>query len=113
MIRLEDPGKLHFLHPPVDDRFDERPHEHKPHAPRLVLRHNVRADRPHPLDPLLVPEEADETEGEEAAIDRLDPRVVVEEAEDGTDRLATNLSYHRQLRHDEVLEALGHVLDLA
>ena len=86
--------------------------QHEAHAPGLIFGDHVGADRPHPLDCLLVPEQLEEAERKEPAVDRLDPRVVVEQAEDGADGPALHLGHERQLRHDQVLEACRHVIDL-
>ena len=113
MVALQHPGEFDLLHAPLLQRLHERRHQHEPHAPGLVFGHHVRADRTHPLDALLVPEQTQEAERKQPAVNRLDPRVVVEQAESGADRLAVDLRHEGEFRHDQVAEALRHVLHLS
>ena len=61
----------------------------------------------------LVPEQADEAEREQAAVDLLDAGVVVEQAEHGPDGPAVDLGDRRHFRGDQVLQRRGHVIDFA
>ena len=85
----------------------------QPNAPGLILGHHIGADRPHPFDFAFVPEQLQKAEGEQPAVDRLDAGIVVEQAEDRADWLAVDLGNQRKFRHDQVLKAGGHVINLA
>ena len=112
MVAFKHPGKLHLLKPPGNEPVGEGLHEHQPDTPCLVFGDHVGADRPQPLDGLLVPEQPQEAEGEEPAVDRLDSGVVVEQAENGAHGLTVDLRHEGEFRCDQKLEARRHVVDL-
>ena len=59
---------------------------------------------------LLVAQKMNEAEGEEPAVDLLDPRVVIQEAEGCPDLPPVDLHEYRQLGHDQEFQGLGDVL---
>ena len=74
----------------------------------MILGEDVRADQAQFVDLLAVPQQPEEAEREQPAVDRLDSRVIVEQPERGGDRLAVDFGDGRQFRHDQMFHFAAH-----
>ena len=112
-VRFQHPGELGLLDAPLDRLGHDAVHEHQSQPLHLVLGQHVGRDQADLLDLALLAQEMDEAEGEEPAVDLLDPRVVVQQPEACPDQPPVDLHEDGQFGHDEELQGLGDVLHFA
>ena len=86
MIRLENPRELDFFESPSHELGHQSIEQHQADAPALIFGNNVGADHTHPFDLAAIPQQADEAKWEEPPVRGFDPRVVVQDRRDETDR---------------------------
>src|SRR5262245_51130492 len=85
-VAFQDPAELGFFDSPRPRLGDQPGGDDQAQAPLLILGDYIGADQADALYALFVPEQADESNREQAAVDQFDAAVVVEQAELCADR---------------------------
>lgn len=111
-VGLGNPGVFAFFQAPIKPQGNHRAEEHQADAHQLVLAQDVRRHQADPLDAATVPKESEEAEREQAAIDRLDQGIVVQQPEGRADEFPVDFSRNGQLGDQEPAQAVGRVADL-